>query len=133
MPTPKTRILQDVTLHQVALKCDNLAASRAFYCDLLGAECIAEFDPPGLLFLRFGETRLLLDRNAPNLGLVYFRIGNIEDKVAQMQALGIALASDIQTVFTDDKGLFGSPGDTEYMVFFKDPSGNTLALAEQHS
>lgn len=130
MPTPRSRILQGVSLHQVALKSDDLAASRAFYCDLLGAEFLAEFSPPGLLFLRFGETRLLLEQNAAQ-SLVYFRITDIKNKVAQMQALGVEFVSDIQAVFKDDEGLFGRAGDTEHMAFFKDPSGNTLALVEQ--
>lgn len=130
MPTPKSRILQGATVHQVALKSEDLSASRAFYCDLLGAECLAEFNPPGLLFLRFGDTRLLLDRNGQP-GLVYFRVQDLPQQVALMQSLGVEFLSEIQAVFKDDEGRFGSPGDTEYMAFFKDPDGNTLALVEQ--
>jgi hypothetical protein len=32
-------------------------------------------------------------------------------------------------IFRDDQGMFGDAGEEEWMAFFSDPSGNTLALA----
>jgi hypothetical protein len=32
-------------------------------------------------------------------------------------------------IHKDDAGTFGAPGESEWMAFFRDPSGNMLALA----
>jgi hypothetical protein len=34
-------------------------------------------------------------------------------------------------IFKDEQGLFGKPRTEEWMAFFADPSGNTLALASR--
>ncbi len=130
MSTPKSEVLNQVTIHQVALFCEDITATRTFYEELLGARFLAEFNPPGLLFFKFGETRLLLDQNGKP-GLVYFRVEDIENKVALLKELGVQFESDVHAVFKDDEGLFGKAGDSEYMAFFKDPSENMLALVQQ--
>jgi len=130
MSTPKSEALNRVTIHQVALFCEDITTTRSFYEELLGAQFLAEFNPPGLLFFKFGETRLLLDQNGKP-GLVYFRVEDIENKVALLKELGVQFESDVHAVFKDDEGLFGKAGDSEYMAFFKDPSENMLALVQQ--
>ena len=132
MSTPKSEALNQAIIHQVALFCEDIAATRKFYEEVLGARFLAEFNPPGLVFFKFAETRLLLDLNGKP-GLVYFRVEDIEDKVASLKELGVEFETDIQAVFKDDDGLFGNAGDTEFMAFFKDPSENTLALVQQKS
>jgi len=52
------------SIHQVAVYSSDLERPIVFYRDHLGAQFIAEFDPPGLAFFRFGGTRLLPERNA---------------------------------------------------------------------
>lgn len=130
MSKANSALLSDATLHQVSLRCNDLADSKDFYENTLGATLIADFDPPGLLFFKFGVTRLLLDKNGKP-GLVYIRVNNLEDKVSALKEEGVVFESDIQAVFEDKEGLFGNPGDTEFMAFFKDPSDNLLALVEQ--
>ena len=56
MSTATSLLLQDATIHQVSLICKDITQSRKFYAEVLGAQFIAEFDPPGLLFFRFGST-----------------------------------------------------------------------------
>lgn len=55
-------------LHQVALPCSDPVRAKRFYQETLGAELIAEFDPPGLVFSRLGPTRLLLERTPDAAG-----------------------------------------------------------------
>ena len=59
-------------LVQVAQRAEDLGRASAFYADLLGAEPLATFDPPGLVFFDLGGVRLLLDKGAPS-SLVYLR------------------------------------------------------------
>ena len=130
MTTPLTSVLSDASVHQVSLLSLDNKASREFYEGKLGAQCLAEFDPPGLLFFKVGATRLLLDKNGKP-GLVYFAVADIESAVAEMKQAGIEFEADIAAVFKDDEGLFGVAGDTEFMAFFKDPAENILALVQQ--
>ena len=130
MSTATSLLLQDATIHQVSLICKDIAQSRKFYAEVLGAQFIAEFDPPGLLFFRFGSTRLLMDKNGKP-GLLYIRVARIDQIVNSLQEKGVEFETEVQAVFKDDDGLFGKAGDTECMAFFKDPADNTLALVEQ--
>ena len=130
MSTATSLLLQDATIHQVSLICKDIAQSRKFYAEVLGAQFIVEFDPPGLLFFRFGSTRLLMDKNGKP-GLLYIRVARIDQMVNSLQEKGVEFETEVQAAFKDDDGLFGKAGDTECMAFFKDPADNTLALVEQ--
>jgi methylmalonyl-CoA/ethylmalonyl-CoA epimerase len=130
MSTATSLLLQDATIHQVSLICKDIAQSRKFYAEVLGAQFIAEFDPPGLLFFRFGSTRLLMDKNGKP-GLLYIRVARIDQMVNSLQEKGVEFETEVQAAFKDDDGLFGKAGNTECMAFFKDPADNTLALVEQ--
>ena len=130
MSTATSLLLQDATIHQVSLICKDIAQSRKFYAEVLGAQFIVEFDPPGLLFFRFGSTRLLMDKNGKP-GLLYIRVARIDQMVNSLQEKGVEFETEVQAAFKDDDGLFGKAGNTECMAFFKDPADNTLALVEQ--
>ena len=130
MTTATSLLLQDATIHQVSLICKDIAQSRKFYAEVLGAQFIVEFDPPGLLFFRFGSTRLLMDKNGKP-GLLYIRVARIDQMVNSLQEKGVEFETEVQAAFKDDDGLFGKAGNTECMAFFKDPADNTLALVEQ--
>ena len=130
MSTATSLLLQDATIHQASLLCKDIAQSRKFYAEVLGAQFIVEFDPPGLLFFRFGSTRLLMDKNGKP-GLLYIRVARIDQMVNSLQEKGVEFETEVQAAFKDDDGLFGKAGNTECMAFFKDPADNTLALVEQ--
>ena len=123
-------VLSLTRIHQIAINANDLAESKAFYADTLGAKLIAEFDPPGLVFFDFQGTRLLLEKSASQ-GTVYFRVDDIDASVTQLQEKGVEIDIMPHVIFKDDDGLFGPRGFEESMAFFKDPAGNVLALASQ--
>jgi catechol 2,3-dioxygenase-like lactoylglutathione lyase family enzyme len=118
------------TIHQIAVHSSNLDVSISFYKNQLGARFIAKFDPPGLAFFRFGDTRLLLERTGPRATL-YFRVDDITASYELLRARGVPFDSEPRVIHRDDDGLFGPVGAEEWMAFFHDPDGNTLAIAAQ--
>ncbi len=131
---PPNAELALAALHQVALPTSDLARSVAFYRDVLGLRLIAQFSPPGLAFFALGETRLLVEaaRNAkPAAGVLYFRVVDIHATSATLRARGVEIESGPHAIHRDDDGTFGERGATEWMAFFRDPDGNSLALASR--
>ena len=116
-------------LHQVGLRVADLGAAEAFYRDVLGARFVARFDPPGLLFFDFDGVRVLFEKGDASGGVLYLWCEDIDAAVADLQAKGVAIESGPHAIHKDDAGAFGPAGETEWMAFFKDPSGNTVALA----
>ena len=119
-------------LHQVAQHVDDLERATAFYTRLLGDPPIATFDPPGLVFFRLGDTRLLLERGAPS-ALVYLRVDDVRTTVEQLRADGVSIANEPHVIFTDENGLFGPAGAQEWMAFITDSEGNLVGLASQNA
>jgi catechol 2,3-dioxygenase-like lactoylglutathione lyase family enzyme len=117
-------------LHQIALKASDLDASVVFYRDLLAIPLIARFDPPGLAFFDLDGTRLMLSANSSE-GTLYFAVSDIDVVAAELQGRGVVLAQPPSLVHRDDTGTFGKQGGEEWMTFFRDPSGNLLALVER--
>ena len=118
------------TIHQIAVHASDLDRSIAFYRDHLGAHFIAKFDPPGLAFFRFGDTRVLLEKNAHRATL-YFRVDEISKSFTSLRAGGIQFDAEPRAIYRDDQGLFGPAGAEEWMAFFRDPDDNVLAIASQ--
>ncbi|HEY5422374.1 MAG TPA: VOC family protein [Ilumatobacteraceae bacterium] len=119
-------------LHQVAQHVDDLERATAFYTRLLGEPPVATFDPPGLVFFRLGDTRLLLERGAPS-ALVYLRVDDVRASVEQLRADGVSIANEPHVIFTDENGLFGPAGAQEWMAFITDSEGNLVGLASQNA
>ncbi|HEX7002099.1 MAG TPA: VOC family protein [Trueperaceae bacterium] len=119
--TPPTGLLQ------VALRAEDLDAAEAFYGDLLGAEAAGRFDPPGLLFFRLGDVRLLLEQGAPN-GLIYLQVPDLEATVERLRAAGVKVESEPHVIFTHEDDSLGPAGHDERHAFIRDPSGNLVAL-----
>lgn len=115
-------------LHQVGANYHDLADTKVFYRDVLGARLIQEFDPPGLLFFEFSGTRVLFEQGNPP-AVLYFWVDDIGATHQALVAKGVKFDSDPHLVHRDDAGDFDNPGTEEWMAFFKDPGGNTLALA----
>lgn len=122
--------MQVTTLHQVGARANDLDEAQAWYSDVLGAEFIARYDPPGLLFFRFGATRLLLEKGASPATL-YFEVADIEEAHKELKAKGVVFVGEPHLIFKDDDGTFGDKGVEEWMAFFKDPSDNTLAIVSR--
>ncbi len=119
-------------LLQVAQHADDLARATAFYSDVLGCELIATFDPPGLVFFRLGETRLLLDQAAPS-SLVYLRVDDVTATTEKLRADGVTIDTEPHLIFTDAEGAFGPEGWEEWMAFIKDSEGNLVGLASRRA
>ena len=117
-------------LHQVALAADDLDASVAFYRDVLGLPFVARFDPPGLAFFDLGGTRLLLEGGG-GTSVLYLTVGDINEAHDALVARGVEFEQPPHLIHRDDAGQFGPAGDEEWMAFFRDPAGNTLAIAQR--
>jgi methylmalonyl-CoA/ethylmalonyl-CoA epimerase len=122
--------MQISKLHQVAAGARDLDETIRFYRDTLGARLMGRFDPPGLVFFDLAGTRLLFEKGPANATL-YFWVDDIDAAHYELAAKGVAFTSAPHRIHRDDSGQFGPAGAEEWMAFFKDPSGNTLALASQ--
>lgn len=120
-----------VYLHQVAQHADDLDRAVAFYSDLLGCHLISRYDPPGLAFLKLGETRLLLERNAPS-ALIYLGVDDVKATVAKLRTGGVAIDTEPHLIHRDDEGVFGPSGWEEWMAFVRDSEGNLVGLVSRH-
>lgn len=114
--------------HQVAAHADDLDVSEAFYRDVLGAKLIARYDPPGLVFFDFAGVRLLLEKGATPATL-YIWVDDIEAAFRELEEKGIEFKGSPHLIFRDEAGTFGAKNEGEWMAFFEDPAGNTLAIA----
>lgn len=115
-------------IHQVAVFAKDLEEAITFYRDTLGAKFLQKFDPPGLVFFDFSGTRVLLEKTGPQAAL-YFRVDDIDAAYEELTTKGVHFLQAPERIFRDDAGMFGNAGEEEWMAFFNDPSGNTLALA----
>jgi len=118
-------------LHQVALLASDLDTAIEFYREVLGLSFIDRFDPPGLAFFNLGGgLRLLLSATASEATL-YFMVDDIDAAVRTLSGRGVSFLQKPAMVHRDDEGRLGKKGIEEWMAFFRDPSGNLLALVTQ--
>ena len=115
-------------IHQIAVYARDLGEAILFYRDTLGARFLVKYDPPGLAFLDFSGVRVLLEKEGPKATL-YFWVDDIDSAYAELRSKGIEFSGEPHLIHRDDTGVFGQPGEEEWMAFFSDPSGNILALA----
>lgn len=118
-------------LQQVAQHAEDLDRAAAFYTGVLGAEPVARFDPPGLLFFDLDGVRLLLDRAAPS-ALLYLRVPDARAFLAGLRTRGVEIDTEAAPIHVDADGTFGPAGDTEWMGFFRDSEGNLVGVASRH-
>lgn len=117
-------------LHQVGARVDDLEETEAFYREVLGARFLARFDPPGLLFFDFAGTRIAFEKGN-NPATLYFWVDDIDAAHADFAGRGVVFDGPPHLIHRDDEGVFDNPGTEEWMAFFKDPGGNTMALASR--
>jgi len=80
------------------------------------------------MFFEFSGVRLLFERgNEP--AVLYFRVDDIDEAHQHLTAKGVVFENPPHLIHRDDSGTFGAAGEEEWMAFFKDPGGNTLAIA----
>jgi methylmalonyl-CoA/ethylmalonyl-CoA epimerase len=117
-------------IKQIAVAVNDLDESIAFYQNILGANFVAKYDPPGLGFFDFEGVRLLLEKGAAT-GTIYFWVDDIDSTYEALQDKGVKFDQVPHMIFPDDEGVFGEKGGEEWMAFFKDPAGNVLGLASR--
>jgi methylmalonyl-CoA/ethylmalonyl-CoA epimerase len=119
-------------LVQVAQHADDLQRAANFYEMLLGEKPIATFDPPGLVFFRFGQTRLLLDRVAPT-ALLYLGVEDVRVRIDELAAQDVTVDTPPHQIFTHEDDSLGPAGHDEWQAFIKDSEGNLVGLVSQHA
>ena len=117
-------------LVQIAQHAEDLGRASAFYADLLGAQPLATYDPPGLVFFDLDGVRLLLDRGAPS-ALHYLRVDDIDATVERLRASGVAVEAEPHVIFSHEDDTLGPADTDEWMAFVKDSEGNVVGLVEQ--
>lgn len=116
-------------MHQVALQAKNLDEAVNFYRNVLGLRFLTRLDPPGLAFFDMGGFRLMLSATASEATL-YFRVADVGEAVKALKKRGVTFLHSPAMIQRDEAGELGKKGVEEWMAFFKDPSGNLLALTE---
>lgn len=114
-------------IHQIAVYSRDLDESIIFYRDVLGATFLKKFEPPGLAFFDCSGVRIMLEKAGPKATL-YFWVDDIHAAIAELRDKGVAFSHKPALVHRDDDGVFGAPGQEEWMALFSDPSDNVLAL-----
>ena len=114
-------------LYQVAGALEDAEDTAHFYGKVLGCPILGRFDPPGLLFVGLGASRLMLQSGASPV-TVYVWPAAFDSVLADLERAGVALEQSSQPDFEDAAGQFGPPGETEWMAFCRDPSGNLVGL-----
>src|SRR4051794_27223288 len=115
-------------LLQVALRAEDLDRTARFYEQLLGQPPAARFESPGLLFFRFGDSRLLFEDRAP-AALVYLRVPDLEEALARLPD-SAELLGPPQRIFTHHDDALARAGADEWHAAIRDPDGNLVVLVE---
>ena len=115
------------TIGQIALSVHDVERSTAYYRDVLGIRFLFAF--PGLAFFDCDGVRLMLTKpEKPEFdrpgSVLYFKVTDIDSAHTTLRDRGVA--------FIDEPHLIARMPDHElWMVFLRDPDGNTLALMEE--
>ena len=111
---------------QVALSVDDIDAAEQFYERILGLRKLYRFGD--LVFFDCAGLRLLVEKSnvqpLPGNSPIYFRVADIALVYARLRAQGVG--------FVDTPHLIAPMEDHDlWMVFFRDPAGNLLALMQE--
>lgn len=115
------------SIGQVNITFKDLGEAIEFYRDRLGLRFIAQAGP-SLAFFDCRGVRLMLsvqrEASSGDNSTLYFDVDDIEAGVAALAARGVE--------FDDEPHVIHSADDYDlWMSFFKDPSGNTLAIMDE--
>ena len=127
----KSAMSTDRQLHQIGIAVSDMDAAVNFYGDLLGLPLIHRFTAGvRLAFFDMGGPRLMVEESneTSSQSLFYLYFDNLEGKMQEIKTAGVEVVEDIRRVYQDDSGLFGDAGESEYLAFILDPSGNRVGL-----
>jgi catechol 2,3-dioxygenase-like lactoylglutathione lyase family enzyme len=114
-------------IDQIGLTGTNLEESQTFYADILGLRLAADLPGAMKFFDCDGVNIILFKKDKPQpAGCIYLKVpgepGLLQQKVAQLKSHGIKMESDAHIIARNWNG------HDVWMAFFRDPSGNLLAL-----
>jgi predicted enzyme related to lactoylglutathione lyase len=115
---------------QVSLSIGDVARAERFYGEILGLPHVFTFGD--LAFFDADGTRLYLHRKDPEQwrpgSVLYFLVDDIHATQESLAARGVHFTGAPHVIYTDD-----ATGTEEWMTFFEDGEGNTLALMSRVS
>jgi methylmalonyl-CoA/ethylmalonyl-CoA epimerase len=112
---------------QIAITVDDLDVAETFYAHGLGLRKLYRFGD--LLFFDCAGVRLLVEKEkkkpfSPSSSILYFRTADLAIMMRELKARGVD--------FVTQPTLIAPMEDHDlWMVFFKDPAGNTHALMQE--
>lgn len=113
-------------LGQISRSVKDIAASEAWYRDVLGMQHLYTFGT--LAFFDCAGTRLFLsqtDKPGDGESILYFKVGNIHSVQETLAAKGVEFMGAPHMIHKH------ADGTEEWMTFFKDNEGRHLALMAQ--
>ena len=118
------------TIGQVSLSIRDVGRAERFYGEILGLPHVFTFGD--LAFFDADGVRLYLHRKddedwRPG-SVLYFLVDDIHATQERLAALGVHFTGAPHVIYTDD-----ATGTEEWMTFFEDGEGNTLALMSRVS
>lgn len=118
-------MLKSPALGQVSRMVRDIAASTAWYRDVLGLSHLYSFGD--LAFFDLGGVRLYLQQGeaAGGESLLYFRVDDLAAAHAALLGRGVTFVTEPHMVHRHEDGT------EEWMAFFNDPEGRPLALMAQ--
>jgi predicted enzyme related to lactoylglutathione lyase len=112
-------------LGQVSMLARDTARVEAFYRDSLGLPHIFTFGD--LPFFDCDGTRLyvrtVVEEEWRPSSILYFVVPDVQEAYRKIAARGVTFKGAPQMIYRDD-----ASGDEEWMAFFDDSEGNTLAI-----
>ena len=110
---------------QVSLSIRDVARAERFYGEILGLPHVFTFGD--LAFFDAGGVRIYLHRKDPAEwqpgSILYFLVDDIHATQESLAGRGVSFIGAPHVIYTDD-----DTGAEEWMTFFEDGEGNTLAL-----
>ena len=128
MTTTVERVALD-KIGQIAINVKDIGRAVQFYRDTLGMKFL--FEVPNLAFFDCGGVRLMLGvAEKPEFdhpgSVLYYKVSDINAAYEALRKRGVS--------FIDQPHLIAKLADHDlWMVFLKDPEGNTLALMSEVS
>ena len=123
--TDMTETIQLGPLGQVARSVNDIAAAQRWYGDVLGLTHLYTFGR--LAFFDLGGVRLFLEEGGgeASAAVLYFRVPDIHGAHDALLARGVVFASAPHMIHRH------GDGTEEWMAFFEDNEGRTLAIMAQ--
>ena len=114
-------------LGQIAMHVADLERAVGFYRDILRIPSLFQF--PGLAFFDCGGVRLMLTRpegseRPGGNSVLYFKVSDIQAESRALASRGVKLEGEPHMIAK-------LPDHELWMVFFRDPDGNLLALMSE--